>query len=249
MKKYFPILAAAILSLGLAPAYSQLGQPPAMPDFGGSTAKLFGDNSTFSATLEVQSTDNTGKTITMPGKISFDSGKARFEIKMTDVQGVDIPPAAAAQMQSMGLDQMVTLALPDKKIAYLIYPETQSYVENHLSDAQTAATTNDFKTESTEIGKETIDGHPCEENKVVITGKDGTKHESTVWNATDLNNFPVKIQTDAQGRNTTMSFKNVSLAKPDASLFELPSGYTSYDSVQSMMMKHMGGGGFSPFGR
>jgi chemotaxis protein CheY-P-specific phosphatase CheC len=67
-----------------------------------------------------------------------------------------------------------------------------------------------------------------------------------------LNNFPVKIQTDAQDRNTTMSFKNVSLAKPDASLFEVPPGYTSYDSMQSMMqqqmMKQMGGGGFSPFG-
>ncbi|HSY74957.1 MAG TPA: DUF4412 domain-containing protein, partial [Dongiaceae bacterium] len=129
----------------------------------------------------------------------------------------------------------------------------QSYVENHLSDTQTAATTNDFKTESTEIGKETIDGHPCVENKVVITDKDGNKHESTVWNATDLKNFPVKIKTGTQGGNTIMSFKNISLAKPDASLFEVPSGYTSYDSMQSMMqtemMKKMGGGMGMPFGR
>ncbi|HSY74440.1 MAG TPA: hypothetical protein VK810_03135, partial [Dongiaceae bacterium] len=102
MKKHFPILAAAVLFLGLAPAYSQFGAAPTMPDFGGSTAKLFGDNSAFSATLEMQSTDSSGKTISMPGKISFDSGKARFEIKMTDVQGAAMPPGAATQMQSMG---------------------------------------------------------------------------------------------------------------------------------------------------
>jgi len=43
-----------------------------------------------------------------------------------------------------------------------------------------------------------------------------------------------------------MLFKNVSLAKPDASAFDLPSGYTKYDNLQTMMqmemMKKMGGG-------
>jgi hypothetical protein len=241
------------LSLGLAPAYSQIGAPSAMPDFGGDTAKLFGDNQTFSATLQIQSTDNSGKAITMPGKISFDAGKARFEFNMTAVQGSAMPPAAIAQMKSMGLDQMVAVARPDKKIAWLIYPGMQSYVQNTLSDAQADATTNDFKIESTEIGKETVDNHPCLENKIVIIGKDGNKHEFTAWNATDLNNFPVKIQTDAQGHSTTLLFRSVSFAKPDASLFEVPSGYTSYANVQVMMqqqmMKQMGGGGLSPFGR
>jgi hypothetical protein len=83
-------------------------------------------------------------------------------------------------------------------------------------------------------------------NKAVITDKEGNKQESTVWNATDLKNFPVKIQTIEQGNNVTMLFKNVSTAKPAASLFEPPSGYTKYDSIQSMMMqqvlKQMGGG-------
>jgi hypothetical protein len=47
-----------------------------------------------------------------------------------------------------------------------------------------------------------------------------------------------------------MLFKNISIAKPAASLFEPPSGYTKYDSLQTMMlqqvMKQMGGNTGSP---
>jgi hypothetical protein len=43
-----------------------------------------------------------------------------------------------------------------------------------------------------------------------------------------------------------MLFKNVSLAKPAASLFDPPADFKKYDSVQQMMqqemMKRMGGG-------
>src|SRR5208282_6172431 len=101
-------------------------------------------------------------------------------------------------------------------VAYMVYPGMQSYVENALSDSETTTAPGDFKLATTELGKDTVDGHPCVKNKVIVTDKDGNKHESTVWNATDLKDFPVKIQTAAEGGNTTMQFKNVSLAKPAA---------------------------------
>jgi len=123
----------------------------------------------------------------------------------------------------------------------------QSYVATDLSEAGFAATNGYYKVETAELGKETVDSHPCVKNKVTVTDKDGNKHESTVWNATDLKDFPVKIQTTEGSANTTMLFKNVSLAKPAASLFETPSDYTKYDNMQAMMqqqiMKRMGGGG------
>jgi hypothetical protein len=237
MKNHFHFLLLGALCLNLT-TYAQPG-PPSGPQLGGAMDKLFGENQAFAATLELQTTDTSGKTIIMPGKISFDAGKSRFEVNMTDVQGSQMPPDAAAQMKSMGLDQMVMLVRPDKKAAYLVYPGLQSYVLNNLSETESVATNNDNKVETTELGKETVDGHPCVKNKAVITDKDGSKQESTVWNATDLKNFPVKIQTIEQGNNVTMLFKNISVAKPAASLFEPPSGYTKYDSVQSMMMQQM----------
>jgi hypothetical protein len=257
MKKHSIILASVFICLGLLPAHTQPGPPggaPGGPHLGGATGKLFGDNQTFSATLEMQTTDGSGNNITMPGKISFDMGKSRFEFNLSDLKGAKTPPHSADQMKSMGLDQMVAIDLPDKKVTYLVYPGLQSYVQKDLSDTAATAAAGDFKVEVTEIGKETVDGHPCVKNKVVVTDKDGTKHESTVWNATDLKKFPVEIQTTEQGRDAIMLFKNVSLDKPAAGVFAVPADYTKYDNMQTMMqqqmMKRMGGAGFpGGFGR
>jgi hypothetical protein len=245
MKKQFSILASAVICLGLLPAYSQPGAPGG-PPLGGTLSKLFGDNQAFSAGLEMQITDKSGKPMTMPGKLSFDAGKQRFEVNLADMKGGQMPPNAAAQMKSMGMDQMATIARPDKKAAYLVYPGLQSYAEIQLSKADSAPTNGEYKVETTEIGKETVDGHPCVKNKYVVTDNQGIKHESTVWNATDLKNFPVKIETAEQGGDVTMLFKNVSLTKPATSLFEPPADFKKYDNVQQLMqqemMKRMGGG-------
>jgi hypothetical protein len=256
MKNHSFILASAIICLGLLPVYSQPGAPggaPGGPHLGGTMSKLFGDNQAFSAGLEMQIADKSGKPMTMPGKIAFDAGKQRFEVNLADMKGGNMPPNAAAQMKSMGMDQMVTIARPDKKAAYLVYPGMQSYTEIQLSKADSAPTGSDYKVEITEIGKETVDGHPCLKSKYVVTDNDGVKHESTVWNATDLKKFPVKIQTTEQGDDVIMLFKNVSLNKPAASLFDPPAAFTKYDNVQQLMqqemMKRMGGGmGMPPMG-
>jgi hypothetical protein len=256
MKNHFSILASTIICLGLLPAYSQSGPPggaPGGPHLGGATGKLFGDNQAFSAGVEMQTTDVSSNNTTILGKISFDTGKSRFEFNLTDMKGGQMPTNAATQMKSMGLDETVAVARPDKKVNYLIYPGLQSYVEMPPAKADSAPTNSDYKVEITEIGKETVDGHRCVKNKNVVTDKEGVKHESTVWNATDLKKFPVKIQTTEQSGDVTMLFKNVSLTKPAASLFEPPADFKKYDNVQQLMqqemMKRMGGGmGMPPMG-
>jgi hypothetical protein len=243
MNKAFSSLVSAILCLGLFPAIAQVGGAPRGPLLGGATGKLFGDNQTFSATMELQTSDSNGKTV-LPGKLSFDTGKSRFDVNLADMQGGRIPPDAIAQIKSMGMDQIITIARPDKHIAYIIYPGMLSYVESDLPDSA-ASTTNDYKVETVAIGQETVDGHPCEKNKVTVTDKDGKHHESIVWDATDLKKFPMEIQTADGGSKVTMLFRNVSLAKPDAALFDAPPAYAKYDNVQTLIqqqvMKHMNG--------
>jgi hypothetical protein len=75
-----------------------------------------------------------------------------------------------------------------------------------------------------------------------VTDDQGNKTESLLWNATDLNNFPVKIETTQEDRKTTMLFKDVKLSKPAASQFEPPADHKKYDSMMSLMMEKMGGG-------
>ena len=92
-----------------------------------------------------------------------------------------------------------------------------------LQEASASANPDDFKVETTQVGKETVDGHDCVKNQVTVTDKDGNKHVSTVWNASDLKDFPVKIVMNEGGNATTMLYKNISFAKPAASQFDPPS--------------------------
>lgn len=246
MKKICLFLPCVLVALTAPAQFGAPGHGSSGPQFNAAVKQLFGDNQTFTATLAFQTeTSAPGNPVTMRGRMAFDAGKTRFEMNMADIQGSQMPPDAAAHMKAMGMDRMVAIGRPDKDVTYLIYPGLQSYLETPLPDSA-GGTNGNFKIETTELGKETVDGHECIKNKVVITDTDGVKRESTVWNATDLKKFPVKIETDEHGHQAIMNFKDVSFTKPNASEFDAPAGYTKYDNMQAMMqnemMKKMGGG-------
>lgn len=248
MKKIRSILLAALFCSALI-TQAQPGPAPAGPNLNPAIAKLFGDSQTFSATMEFQTKDpDKGDQITMPGKIAFDTGKSRFEMDLSEMKSSRMTASTAAQMKQMGMSTIITISRPDKKAAYLVYPGLEAYVENPMTSAETGSIA-DFKVETSELGKETVDGHPCTKNKTVVTDKGGAKHESTVWNATDLKNFPVKIVTNEGANSATMSFKNVAFGKPDSKQFDPPADYAKYDDASTMMrdqiMKKMAAG----FGR
>jgi outer membrane lipoprotein-sorting protein len=257
MKKHNTTLVVALLSLALVSAHAQpgarggmgagMGGAPSGPDFSGAMAKIFGDNTAFSATLEMHVTDGTANgDMTMPGKMAFLDGKSRFEMDMTQVKSAKVNPQMAAQMKQMGMGNILTISDPAKKTTLMIYPGMQAYVENPLPEGNATAAPSDFKMEETELGKEAVDGHDCVKKKVTVTGKDGQPHESIVWSASDLKKFPVKIETSEGGNTVTMSFKDVKLEKPDAAQFEPPADYKKYADMMTMMqtemMKRMGAG-------
>jgi hypothetical protein len=249
-------VAALAIALGIPSLNAQVGRPgmggpPPGPGLSGSTAKLFGDNATFSATLEMQTAGGEGAdAMTMPGKIYFDHGKSRFEMDISQLKGGKMPPGAAMQMKTMGMDKMIMISRPDKKLGYQVYPGLQAYVENALPEREAGGTPEDFKIDVSELGKETVDGHPCIKNKAVVTDKDGNKHESLVWNATDLKKFPIKIEHTEEGTKVVMLFRDVTLSQPAAELFDPPADATKHDNMQSMMqqvmMKRFGGGAGRP---
>jgi hypothetical protein len=158
------------------------------------------------------------------------------------MKGGGIPAEAVAQLKAMNMDKMVVISRPDKKVMYMIYPGLKSYVETALPDVAT----NEFKLETSELGKETVDGHACAKQKAVVTDSEGKKHEATVWKAADLKGVPVKIVQTEPNATITMTFKNVSTSKPAASLFEVPAEGTKYENpmalMQAAMQKQAGGG-------
>jgi hypothetical protein len=239
MKNHVAVLSSVLLSFILALVQAQPGSMPA-PSLDGAVAKIFGNNKAYSGTLEFQFTDSTGKAMSMQGKIAYLDGNARYDWDMSEMMG-KLGPGSAEKMKQMGMDKMTLIQLTDKGTAYIIYPNMKAYASQPTPKSKTAAT--DYKMETTKLGDETIDGHDCVKNKVVVTGPDGAPHEFTAWNATDLKEFPLKLQmTSGKGEPIVLHYTDVKLETPDAALFEPPADFKKYDNMMGMMMDRFGGG-------
>jgi len=253
MKTHLRTLLVFLVCFSFTVAMAQFGprSGPPGPKFGATMAKLFGNNTNFSANVEIQGEGKDAESKTsVPGKLSFLDGKSRFDLDMSQMKAAGLSEDSVAQLKSMGMEKLVHISRPDKKVGYTIYPGLQAYAELPMKDEDSGKPDAELKMTTTELGKETFDGHPCIKNQAVVTDADGKQHESVLWNATDLKKFPIKIEQKEQGGTSTMIFKDVNLAKPDASLFEPPAGFTKYTSVQTLMqqelMKKMGGGQGGP---
>jgi hypothetical protein len=227
-----------------------------MTGAGGSTAilKFFGSNNSFTAACTMKVTDQAGAEL-MSGEMKYSmlDAKLRVDTDMTKMKSAQMPPAAMASMKQMGMTEIVSIVRQDTKTMYLVYPGLEAYAKMALSAKDAAGFDKNGKLEFTKLGEETVAGHPCVKNQAVFTDDSGAKREATLWNATDLKDFPVQIASTESGNTATMTFKNISTAKPDAKLFEPPADYTAYDDMQQMMMasvqrmmKSKGGMGMPP---
>ncbi|HUJ71493.1 MAG TPA: hypothetical protein VLZ30_04575 [Verrucomicrobiae bacterium] len=232
-KRFLGIALATVVGV----ATTVVGQGTAR-DPGELLTKLFGKSTAFTADANVTITDPKGKEMpSMDFSYSMLDGKVRTDMDMAKIHGGGMSPRAVMQMRAMGMDHVVHVFLPEKKIAYMIYPGMKAYCQMDTSKLSAQAEGKEPKIEKTELGKETVDGHPCVKSKVVITQDDGKKLETTQWQATDLKEFPVKSEmTTDDGTVITTFFKNINQSKPDASLFEAPTDFKRYDTMQELMM-------------
>jgi hypothetical protein len=239
MKKNLFVLGFLIVGFTAATARAQFGGPPAAPSLDGAMAKLFGNNSGFSATVEFHTSKpagaGAGREMNMTGKMAHLDDKSRFEM---DLASANLPPQAVQHMKQMGMTKVVELTRHDHSQKIMLYPDLNAYVVMQIPG--TNAPVSEYKSETSKLGEETIDGHACIKNKVVVTGPNEFMKESTVWNALDLKEFPIKIETtDKQGQEVVMLFKDVKLEKPAAALFDPPANFTKYDDMMSLMRSRM----------
>lgn len=232
MKKILSVLFAATVCA--VPGFAQTGAAtPGNGDFDNGMEKLFGANPVFSATMFTTISGPNGP-MTVKAKYVFDHENSWTDMNMADVQSSNLPPQAndaVARMKSIGMDEVVSIMTADKKNAYMVYPHIHSYVAVPIPPSPGAK---DFKLSTTRKGEGTVDGHPCVKSDVVITTK-AQSNDFTVWNATDLKNFPIKIALTAQGMPVTITFRNVSFDKPSTGLFQPPPHFTRYGSIAELM--------------
>ena len=205
------------------------------PGWNAAMTKLFGDVKAFSARADMRALDKAGKeSVNMTMGFALLDEKVHLDIDLSQMKGAQMQPGTAAQLKQMGMDRMAVIVFPAKKSMYLIYPGLQAYVDMPVPNEEGLADKN-VKINKTVLGNETIDGHPCVKNKVVLTDDKGQKAEAIVWNATDLKEFPVQMQMNDKDATVVMRYKDIQLAKPDAKQFAAPAGYGKHTDMMQLM--------------
>lgn len=232
--------------LASSTALSQIPGTGAPAGVNAMLTRLFDNVAAFSAKADVRVLDKAQQeSMSVTMDFAFSENKIRVEIDMAQMKAKNLPAGAADSLKQMGMNRVVSVIRPDKKATHIIYPGLQSYVTMPLSKEEVEALEKKPKAEKTALGKETLDGHPCVKNKVVITDDKGGKLESTIWEATDLKDFPVQISTKERDDTVMLRFKQVQFAKPDAKQFDVPAGFIEYGDIaqlmQGVMKKMMGG--------
>ena len=236
--KYYSVLAAVLLAGFGAGAQLPGGGAPA--GISAALIKLFGDIAAFSAKADVRVLDKDGKeTTSAPMDFALLDEKVRVQIDMTQMKSKDLPPDSVAGLKQMGMAQVISIIRPDKKLIYIIYPEQKCFMTMPMPKEEADAATKTPKIEKTALGKETIDGHACVKNKVLITDDKGQTLEATIWTANDLKDFPLQIKSTEKDTTSIIRYKQVQFAKPDAKQFDAPAGYTEYNSPQELMQGMM----------
>jgi hypothetical protein len=234
---------AAVAGVAAPTVFGQRMPGGATRDYGfEDMAKVFGKNQAFTATAEMSITDKQRPEPTqMETAYAFLNGNLRTEMDLTSMKGTGMSPQAVGQIKQMGMDRTISLYLGGKKTLYLVYPGLNAYCE--VTPAQSKPTDKAEQKEPTidisSLGKETVDGHSCVKNKVTFAADGGSQHEMLVWNASDMNDFPIKTEMQEGSTTITTHFRDIKLSAPDASLFEVPTGYKQYGSMQEMMMSNM----------
>jgi hypothetical protein len=226
MKKL--IFRNGVLLVSLAALFQSLTALAQMPGAGMNSAmvKLFGDNMAFTARADVQVMNSNRQVwLQLPSALAAADTKMRIDVDLSLLHSAAVPAATVAYYKRIGMDKVTSVTRPDKKALFIIYPGTQSYAVMPLTaeDAQVQ------KLEKKPLGKETIDGHACVKNLSVVRNAKGTPLlQAVTWNASDLKDFPVRIETNEGGNTTVMHFQQVNLTKPDPRLFDPPAGYKQF---------------------
>jgi hypothetical protein len=204
------------------------------------TLKLFSDFPAFTSKSDVRLQEKGGRT---PTTLTMDfgvlDGKVRMELDMGNVRSTQIPAQTLASLKAAGLSRVVTVLLPERRKALVIYPGANSYAEIAMAPEEAADMYKKVEIEKNRMAKETIGGHVCEKTKVTLRSDNGEKHDALVWYATDLNNFPLRIQMDQADATVVMDFRDVKLARPDSKQFEAPPGFVRYDNAETLMQNAM----------
>ncbi len=221
-------LVAAFLMILLAgaPALAQMPTAGSGTGINAAFVKLIGSVGPFTAKVETRVLDRSqNQLVRMPVGFAFLDGKVRLDIDLSQAESKDFTASILAKLKQSGMDHFTSIFRPDRKVTYLVYPGVQSYQELAQPKAETESAEKGLKVEKAALGKDTLDGHSCMKNRVVVKGGNGSVLNAVTWNAIDLKEFPILVEMKEDDKTVRMHFTDLRFVRPEAKQFEVPSGY------------------------
>jgi hypothetical protein len=194
----------------------------------------------FSGASEVTLSD--GPPITLNVGISAQDGCFRIYVDMGDAAGGLLPPALEKQMvaerKRAGLNRLIVLMRKGSTTRYTLYPDRHTYHTNDLSTLVfLPVMTNMITLKLEPAGEETVAGHFCRKMEWQFNTGNESGTLVTLWQAKDLDDFPIRLQL---AKEMSITFKEVKFTKLDPALFEVPAGYKCLDSIQTIVSEARG---------
>lgn len=229
MKRFAASFCAALLLAAGAVHAQQGGGIPAInsqaPFLAAALSEFFSDTRSFTAGVELMlPVKEGGEPMKLPFGVAMADGKMRWELNLANVKSAELSPDALTGIKSLGLDRMAFIYLPGQPLA-LVLPGMKTYIQMAIPKAegvQKQAQEKIGRLEKTEIGRELVAGQPTVKYSVKIPGDNG---KATVWQATNLQNLPIKIIITKEMQTYQLQLSNVRLAQPDAAYFAVPAGF------------------------
>lgn len=227
-------LIVSVLLLTTLPAGAQFTGPGSL-GVSATLIRMFGTNLAFTARVEYQALDaRNQERVGLPLSFARRGNSIRVAVDLARLRNRERPDALA-QLKPLGMDEVVSIIRPDQTAAWVLFPKLRSAVKLPMPDSEAEAFLKPGKMTRTRLGAEPMEGHPCLKYRVLATDTQGKRHEATVWNATDLRDFPVCVITRDGEDTVVMRFRQVQFVTPDVAAFEPPPGYTQCADMQVLM--------------
>lgn len=199
-------------------AFTRVVTPEPPPFLTGPSAMLLTNWKSFSARVEVQTETSLGTEKTSSGAILGNGIKLLYAPESDE--NID------THRQSGGYSFIWDLT---QSRGYVLSEALQAYApvaaDLHVTNLQSAA------------GKapaQRVSGHPCDSMSVTAQMTDGASAEFELLRALDLQQFPMRIQTQTKPIPFTLNFSKVRFEPLSPSVFAPPDGFTQYPNPQAM---------------
>ena len=186
-------------------------------------------NATANLTLTDTSKETKAKS-TIPGRFWMTDKGMVWQIESTGMTYVSA--AHRNLLRQMQLDQVRMVLLFEPAIVYAIYPKAKAYIESKVPDSVAQPKPGTGKRVGEPV-EELVNGHACKRFQFRFEHKDNLLF--SLWCATDLADFPIKVAEDSQKKSFDAVFTMVSFGPPDETMMSLPAGFKRYESLNALV--------------